>query len=348
MQYAVYQTSLDRLVAFVVGNNGHLYDKYWNGQQWVWEDQGRPLGTLLSPLPSAVYQTALDRLVAFVVGNNGHLYDKYWNGQQWVWEDQGTAPGTIMNPSPSAVYQTALDRLVAFVFGNDGHLYDKYWNGQQWVWEDQGIPPGTSIYWAGSPSAVYQTALDRLVVFVIGSDGHLYDKYWNGQQWVWEDQGTPPGTSIISGMAPSAVYQTALDRLVAFVVGNNGHLYDKYWNGHQWVWEDQGTPPGTSIISGMAPSAVYQTALDRLVVFVIGSDGHLYDKYWNGQQWVWEDQGTPPGTSVGLAPSAVYQTALDRLVVFVIGSDLHLYDKYWNGQQWVWEDQGIPPGSTDF
>lgn len=40
-------------------------------------------------------------------------------------------------------------------------------------------------------SPIYQPTLDRISIFVNGSDGHLYDKYWNGSQWAWEDQGTP-------------------------------------------------------------------------------------------------------------------------------------------------------------
>src|SRR5207245_4678880 len=31
---AVYQTSLDRLVCFLVGNSGHVHVKFLNGQQW--------------------------------------------------------------------------------------------------------------------------------------------------------------------------------------------------------------------------------------------------------------------------------------------------------------------------
>ena len=41
------------------------------------------------------------------------------------------------------------------------------------------------------PAAVYQPSLDRIVVFVNGADGHLYDKYWDGSAWVWEGQGMP-------------------------------------------------------------------------------------------------------------------------------------------------------------
>jgi hypothetical protein len=25
--------------------------------------------------------------------------------------------------------------------------------------------------------------------------------------------------------------------VIAFVVGSDSHLHDKYWDGHQWIWE---------------------------------------------------------------------------------------------------------------
>ncbi|MEH1837937.1 MAG: hypothetical protein V7L20_04020, partial [Nostoc sp.] len=93
-----------------------------------------------------------------------------------------------------------------------------------------------------------QPTLDRISTFVVGSNGHLYDKFYNGSQWVWEEQGTPPSATVIRPSrtrainSPGVVYQPTLDRISTFVVGSNGHLYDKFYNGSQWVWEDQGTP----------------------------------------------------------------------------------------------------------
>ena len=44
----------------------------------------------------------------------------------------------------------------------------------------------------------------------------------------------------------------------------------------------------------LAISAIYQSTLDRISVFVTATNGgHLYDEYWDGSKWVWEDQGTP-------------------------------------------------------
>src|SRR5262245_28578081 len=73
----------------------------------------------------------------------------------------------------------------------------------------------------GYPSAVYWPTLDRIYVFVTGFDGQLYDKYWNGSAWVWEDQGIPPGS--LAAYSPSTVYDQTLNRISVFVVGDNGH-----------------------------------------------------------------------------------------------------------------------------
>src|SRR5271166_191609 len=286
----------------------------------------------LPPVVSAGYRTSIDRVHCFAIGNNGRLIN-FSNGQQWVWEDQGTPPGATALSSPSVGYQTRLDRLVCFVVGNNGHLYINLWYDQliKWIWADQETPPGATA--VSSPSVVYQTKLDRLHCFVIGNNGHLYINFWNedGQQWIWEDQGTPPGATAVS--SPSVVYQTKLNRLHCFVIGNNGHLYINFWNedGQQWIWEDQGTPPGVTAVS--SPSAGYRTSIDRVHCFVIGNNGHLYINFSNGQQWVWEDQGTPPGVTAVSSPSAGYRTSIDRVHCFVIGNNGHLYINFSNGQQ---------------
>ena len=51
------------------------------------------------------------------------------------------------------------------------------------------VPAGATN--VSSPSAVYQPTLDSIFVFVTGDDGHLYDKYRDGSQWVWETSECP-------------------------------------------------------------------------------------------------------------------------------------------------------------
>ena len=55
----------------------------------------------------------------------------------------------------------------------------------------------------GAISTVYQSTLDRIVVFVLGNDNHLYDKYGIGQDGYGEPKEFLP-VSVASGPpAPS-------------------------------------------------------------------------------------------------------------------------------------------------
>jgi hypothetical protein len=305
---------------------------------------------LSAKCPSAVYQSSLDRMSVFmtapnVPGGSHTLMDKYWNGQ-WMWENQGPGPDPAgVSSTPSAIYQPPLDRIVVFAVARNGHLYDWFYDQQQsgWVPEDQGIPVGVQSL-TGDPSAVYQAAEDRDFVFVAGQNGRLYEKSWNGRRWLWQDLGVPPLAGSVSG--PSAVYQPTLDRVLVFVTGADGHLYDKYRDGNGFwsdQWEDQGVPPQVDHL--YFPSATYQSSSDRIVVFVYGltgfSSSRLVDKYWDGQQWQWEDQGNPDDTMIASGPAAIYQPTFDRVHVFVTGANGNLYEKYWYGQ-WIWEDHGNP------
>jgi Repeat of unknown function (DUF346) len=73
---------------------------------------------------------------------------------------------------------------------------------------------------------------------------------------------------------------------------------------------------------------------DRLDIFVVGTDGALYHKWWDGLAWgpSVTDYERLGGVCVG-SPAAV-SWAPDRLDVFVVGTDLALYHKWWDGSAW--------------
>ena len=54
-------------------------------------------------------------------------------------------------------------------------------------------------------------------------NGQLYDKYYNGSAWVWEPQGTPPGSSTIN--SPAVVYQCVVRRFRAPIPAEKGHAF---------------------------------------------------------------------------------------------------------------------------
>jgi hypothetical protein len=186
----------------------------------------------------------------------------------------------------------------------------------------------------------------RIYAFVRGDNGHLHVRYWNGSQWKWADQGTPPGTTLSD--APGVItYAADKQRIYAFARGGNGHLFVNYWNGSQWKWADQGTPPGTTVAPDSSPGVItYAADKQRIYAFARGGNGHLFVNYWDGSQWKWADQGTPPGTTVipKSSPGVITYEEADKrkIYAFVQGNNGRLYVNYWDGSQWKWADQGEP------
>src|SRR5262249_40382575 len=155
------------------------------------------------------------------------------------------------------------------------------------------------------------------------------------------DQGTPPGTSV--GSDPGVItYREGSQpqRIYAFVRGTNGKLYVNYWTGSQWKWADQDTAPETSVEGDPGVITYREDAQsERSKAFVRGANNKLYVNCWNGSQWNWADQGTPPSTSMGSAPGVItYQEG--QPYAFVRGANGKLYVNYWTGSQWKWADQG--------
>jgi hypothetical protein len=94
-------------------------------------------------------------------------------------------------------------------------------------------PPGDII--VTSPGALINEPGD-LKFFMAGSDGHLWENYYNNA-WLWTDHGTPaPDVRIVT--SPGALINEPGD-LKFFMAGSDGHLWENYWN-NAWLWTDHG------------------------------------------------------------------------------------------------------------
>jgi hypothetical protein len=345
----------DRLDVFVIGTDGALYHKWWDGAQWGPSATGFEfMGGSIAGNPAAVSWDH-DRLDVFVVGTDGGLYHKAWNGSEWLpslttYDNLGIpSPGGRIRGNP-AVVSWDHDRLDVFVVGSaDGALYHKWWDGAQWGPSATGFEFMGGII-VGNP-AVASWDHDRLDVFVVGTDGALYHKAWNGWQWLpsltgYDSLGMPMkltlmfvGQTWIYVPVPDpirgdpAVVSWGHDRLDVFVVGStDGALYHKWWDGAQWGPSATGFEFMGGSIAGNPAAASWDH--DRLDVFVVGTDGALYHKAWNGSEWLPGLTGYDKLGGFVVSNTAVASWDHDRLDVFVIGGDRALYHAAWNGQNW--------------
>src|SRR5438093_553303 len=93
--------------------------------------------------------------------------------------------------------------------------------------------------------------------------------------------------------------EAGLQKIFAFTLGLDTHLYVNYWDGAQWQWADQGL---TKIVfaggNNSGPTVItYQDprTLQRLIYAFISdvADRKVYANYWDGTQWQWIDLGGP-------------------------------------------------------
>jgi hypothetical protein len=235
------------------------------------------------------------------------------------------------------------NRLDTFVVGSDHQLYHKAWDGNRWLPSATGYEPLGGIIRAGSSPGVTSWGNGRLDVVMVGSDGHLYHKGWEGGRWLPSATGYESlGGDIRAGSSP-AIVSWVKGRLDIAVVGTDRQLYHKAWDGSRWLPSPSGYEPlGGLIRDGSSPS-VAAWGPNRLDIVVVGDDRQVQRKTWDGNNWLPSaSEFTPLGGTVrdGSSPNIVSRGP-GRLDVFIAGDDKGLDHKAWETNQWL-------PSATDF
>lgn len=232
--------------------------------------------------------------------------------------------GGTMTGDPAAIFYRDGAAHV-FTSSTNGTL-TQYFNG---IWEDLGGAPAGITQ---SPGAAVRGGFN-IHLGIRGSDGQLYHRYWNGNQWSgWEQRG---GT-LASG--PSLVSWDA-GRLDGFACGTSQNLIHCSWNvATGWSqWENLSAVLPTQYPIQFAPAAVSWNT-NRLDVFATrAGDGHLLHCWWDGVRWNgFEDLG-----GILNAAPAVVTSGMNRLECYGRGTDGQVYQRRWNGTRWdTWQGLG--------
>lgn len=205
------------------------------------------------------------------------------------------------------------------VLGTGGSLWLEAWDGQSW---STGYLGGVGT----SAPAVVSWGPGRLDVFVRGTTGSLYHKWFAGGSWHgWEDLGGRlVGSPTVASWGPG--------RLDIFARAANNQLEHLWYDSNGWHgWELLGgtltTDPGAT---SWGPG--------RIDVFAGGLGGVVYQRSYQGSWRPWTSLG-------GVTTSGVAATsrAPGQLDVAVRGTNNEAYQKFWSGSAWTaW----VPVGGT--
>jgi hypothetical protein len=161
---------------------------------------------------------------------------------------------------------------------------------------------------------------------MLGDDHHLWNNYWRGDvgggKWGWWDHGTPSRTVVVDGGVGATVMN---GHACAFVWCRDGHLWATWWNKekkeqNKWQWDDHGTPSDSVTVNGAVGVA---TSGSNTHVFVRGSNGRLYVRYWYGGKWQWSEAPSPYSIADGVGVAMIEGSA--QSFAFMRDDDLHLW-----------------------
>jgi len=240
---------------------------------------------------------------------------------------RAVTPGNVQS-GIDAANEPGTDRVTIAVRGTDNQIWVNSGDFDPWFRLPL-LPGGVK----GDPAITSWTA-GRLDVFVRGAD----DKLWQStrfsvlgafQPWI-----KPVGDDGILAGSPDA---TALrpGRLDVFVKGADGQIYQRFWNDVSWnsAWIAHGAPTPTISVTG-DPTVVWgrPTVVNRMDLFVRGSDDKLWQNNWNGAAW--SGWARPVGLAGTLA-SSPDATLFDRGGTPQSQSNIAVFARGTDGGLWV-------------
>jgi hypothetical protein len=355
-----------RINLFVRRRDGNLWERYWDGAGWSWNDTGLQVDG--EPLIIARGNTGSPdagdlRVNLFVRGLDGTLWERYWDGASWTWIDTGKAvagdPIAVVRGDVEGVDADDL-RINLFVRGADGNLWERYWDGGNWSWVDTGkaVSHEPVALVRGSSESPDAGGI-RINLFVRGADGRLWERYWDGAAWSWVDTGKGVRGRVATILRGNQRSTDGADiRINLFAEGTDGKLWERYWDGGNWSWVDTGKPAvgePVAVVRGNADSVDPAAIRINLFVPVLETsssggptphrhfDVRLWERYWNGAAWTWVDTGRDIRSKpAAIARGDIEDVAADdlRINLWVAGEDGKLWERYWDGASWSWVDTG--------
>ncbi|MFH8249425.1 M64 family metallopeptidase [Microbacterium sp. B2969] len=297
-----------------------LYERWWDGVEWIWVDHGRPSGEKIVQPPGA----AMSNSKLFVVTETGKVWERHWRSDlgRWAWEDHGRPGNQKVIAAPGA----AMLNEKFFVTTKPGNVWERHWRSDlgRWAWEDHGRPGNQKVI--AAPGA----AMLNEKFFVTTETGNVWERHWRSDlgRWAWEDHGRPGNQKVIA--APGA----AMLNEKFFVTTKPGNVWERHWRSDlgRWAWEDHGRPGNQKVIA--APGA----AMLNEKFFVTTDNGNVWERHFRSDlgRWAWEDHGRPTDTRAATEPGA----AMMDSKFFVGAQNSHLFERVWTGEEWKWVDHG--------
>ncbi|KAL3752153.1 hypothetical protein ACJRO7_012902 [Eucalyptus globulus] len=182
---------------------------------------------------------------------------------------------------PGREIRLAVDDALFFV-SKSGRLMQFTVFMRKFKWKDCRHPPNTKV-----SCIIDQELFRRNIVFVVGTDGRLYQ--YNKVTELWHEH--YQSRHLLLSRSPGTVMRPSSLSLEGsiFILSRDGGLVEYQWStADGWNWVEHGTPhKAVTLVSPPGP------CFESNQLFVIGSDGEVYLRYTEERARKWKSFGHP-------------------------------------------------------
>ncbi|CAK7331108.1 unnamed protein product [Dovyalis caffra] len=268
-------TKMSESSIWVTGESGSIYERFWNGVQWVIAPHDLPILTGHAICIFFVNQTIL------ALSEAGILYQMLLSeSSQPIWVQFKPTVDESINKEAE---QSSLILIKSGVISHDGvKIYFCTKNGSLLElseaepprWENHGRPPGADV------AAIADAATIRPeVVYTISSTGDLYE-YDRSSKPSWKKHIWKEGTVEDASLMPSmgcTLHGLSGDYSVSlFLITKGGKLVERRLNQRKWKWIVHGSPKDYRLTS-ITPILQDETREKFLSLFFTSSSGSVFE-----------------------------------------------------------------------
>ncbi|KAG5253850.1 hypothetical protein IMY05_001G0151300 [Salix suchowensis] len=264
-------TKMSESSIWVTGESGSIYERFWNGIQWVIAPHDLQVLTGHAICVFIVNQTIL------TLSEAGTCI-RYYSQPIWV-----EFTPTLDESTNREAEQSSLKLINSGVISHDGlKIYFCTKNGSLLElseaepprWENHGRPPGADV------AAIVDAATARPdVVYTISSTGDLYE-YDRSSKPAWKKhiwaEGTEADASLMPSMGCTLHGLSGEYSISLFLLTKGGKLVERRLNQRKWKWIVHGSPKDHKLTS-ITPVVQDETNEKFLSLFLTTSSGSVFE-----------------------------------------------------------------------
>ncbi|KAG9454748.1 hypothetical protein H6P81_007652 [Aristolochia fimbriata] len=198
---------------FFITRSGRLLQFTVSLRKFKWKDCRSPPNIRIA---SIVDQEMFRSNIVFVIGGNGRLYQ--YNKLTELWHEHSQSPHLVISRLPGTAMRPSSESLTGslFMFTEYGGLIEYSWNAYDgWKWIEHGTP-NRNVTLVGAPGPCFE----GYQLFIIGSDGNVYLRFFEQRMWKWQNYGFPSTEQTKAGAKFEGRHRTSQECLKEDVISN--------------------------------------------------------------------------------------------------------------------------------